>query len=251
MKVLIIIPSRYGSTRFEGKPLVDIEGKTLVQRTYLQACKTNLDADVVVATDDERIYKHVSSFGNCLMTSATLQSGTDRCFEAAKKWGKPYDVLVNLQGDEPFILPSQIQDLVSVFTNQNVNIATLKKRIFTAQDLHNANIVKVITDVNEQAINFSRQALPFCRGIDTNEWHKHYDYYRHVGIYAFSKNIIEQLKKLQPSALEIAESLEQLRWLENGFKLNVVATNFISPAIDSPDDLLKVKDFLALNPYML
>lgn len=251
LKVLIIIPSRFGSTRFEGKPLVDIYGKSLVQRTYLQALKANLDAEVLVATDDERIYNHVLEFGNCVMTSTNHQSGTDRCFEAAEKWGKPYDVLVNLQGDEPFILPTQIENLVNTFKDKAVKIATLKKRILTAEDLLNTNMVKVITDSNEQAIYFSRHTLPYFRGVENNLWLNHFEYYRHVGIYAFSYDIIAQLKNLKPSALEIAESLEQLRWIENGFKLNVVTTDFISPAIDTPEDLLKVKDFLVLNPNML
>ncbi len=251
MKTLIIVPSRFGSTRFEGKPLIDIHGKTLVQRTYLQALKTNMQADVLVATDDERIFDHVSAFGNVIMTSPNHQSGTDRCFEAAEKWGQSFDVLVNLQGDEPFILPEQIEDLVQEFNNPKVQIATLKKAINTTEDLFNPNIVKVISDINNQAIYFSRQAIPYLRGIEPENWVNKFEYYRHVGIYAFSSSIISELKNLSSSNLELAESLEQLRWLENGFKINVVKTEFISPAIDTPEDLLKVKEFLTLNPEMV
>jgi len=251
MKTLIIIPSRYGSTRFEGKPLIDIHGKTLVQRTYLQALKTNLQADVLVATDDERIFDHVSAFGNVIMTSSHHQSGTDRCFEAAEKWGRSFDILVNLQGDEPFILPEQIEALVQEFKNPKVQIATLKKAINTTEDLFNPNIVKVASDINNQAIYFSRQAIPYLRGIESENWVNKLEYYRHVGIYAFSSNIISELRNLKSSNLELAESLEQLRWLENGFKINVVQTEFISPAIDTPEDLLKVKEFLTLNPEMV
>ncbi len=251
MKTLIIIPSRYGSTRFEGKPLIDIHGKTLVQRTYLQALKTNLQADVLVATDDERIFDHVSAFGNVIMTSSHHQSGTDRCFEAAEKWGRSFDILVNLQGDEPFILPEQIEALVQEFKNPKVQIATLKKAINTTEDLFNPNIVKVASYINNQAIYFSRQAIPYLRGIESENWVNKLEYYRHVGIYAFSSNIISELRNLKSSNLELAESLEQLRWLENGFKINVVQTEFISPAIDTPEDLLKVKEFLTLNPEMV
>ena len=251
MKVLIVIPSRYGSTRFEGKPLIDIAGKSLVQRTYMQALKTGLDADVVVATDDERIYRHVTAFGNCMMTAATHPSGTDRCFEVAAKRSEAYDIVINLQGDEPFILPAQIEALAAAFKDPAVDIATLKKPLHHTDELLNPNIVKVVTRTNQSAIYFSRQAIPYLRGSDSGDWAAHFQYYRHVGIYAFRSSAIPALQALKPGTLEQAESLEQLRWLENGFKIHCTETDFISPAIDSPEDLLTVDNFLKLNPGMV
>ncbi|MES2618380.1 MAG: 3-deoxy-manno-octulosonate cytidylyltransferase [Bacteroidota bacterium] len=251
MKVLIVIPSRYGSTRFEGKPLVDIHGKSLVQRTYLQAKKTALNARVVVATDDERIFNHVNAFGECVYTSPNHISGTDRCFEVAETINEDFDVLINLQGDEPFILPSQIEALAGAFNNATTDIATLKKAILTDTDLHNPNIVKVVSNKNNEALYFSRQAIPHIRGKAPNEWVGAFPYSRHIGMYAFRKSIIEDLKALTIGQLEQAESLEQLRWLENGYRIRVLNTDFISPAIDSPEDLLTVENFLKSNPDLI
>lgn len=251
MKVLIVIPSRYGSTRFEGKPLLDIAGKSLVRRTYEQALKANLDARVLVATDDSRIYDHVSAFGECIMTSSDHLSGTDRCFEVAAKLEETYDVMINLQGDEPFIQPSQIEQLAAAFVNSEIDIATLKKPLQSKEELFNPNIVKVICDKRSQAIYFSRQAIPYIRSVSEEEWVNAYPYYRHVGLYAFRTSCIAALKQLQPGKLEMAESLEQLRWLENGFRIQVEETEFISPAIDSPADLDAVDNFLKMNPQMV
>lgn len=251
MKVLIVIPSRYGSTRFEGKPLVDIAGKSLVRRTYEQALKANLDSKVVVATDDERIYNHVAEFGNCMMTSPAHLSGTDRCFEVYDKLRENYDVLINLQGDEPFIQPSQVESLADCFANRGTQIATLRKPIQSQEELMNPNIVKVLVNQYAEAIYFSRQAIPYIRGAEQNEWHKAYPYYRHVGIYGFSTDVIQLLKHLPASNLEKAESLEQLRWLEYSFKIRVADTDFISPAIDAPSDLVAVDNFLKSNPSMI
>lgn len=251
MKVLIVIPSRYGSTRFVGKPLIDIHGKSLVQRTYLQAMKANLQAKVVVATDDEKIAAHVKTFGECMMTSAHHISGTDRCFEVADVLQYDFDVLINLQGDEPFILPEQIEALAAAFEDATVDIATLKKAIKSSDDLFNANMVKVISGVDDTAIYFSRQAIPHVRGVEQTEWVNHYAYYRHVGMYAFKREAIAQLKELKASGLELAESLEQLRWLENGFKIKVLKTDFVSPAIDTPADLVAVENFLKSNPELI
>jgi 3-deoxy-manno-octulosonate cytidylyltransferase (CMP-KDO synthetase) len=251
MKVLIVIPSRYGSTRFEGKPLIDIAGKSLVRRTYEQALKANIDSHVVVATDDERIFKHVSAFGNCIMTSPDHVSGTDRCFEAVQKTGREFDVLLNLQGDEPFILPSQIESLVHTFESLSCDIATLQKPIKTTEELVNTNIVKVVCNRQQEALYFSRQPIPFIRSSDIVEWTREHSYFRHIGMYGFRFSVIEQLKKLQPAELETCESLEQLRWLENGFKIRVVDTDFVSPAIDTPEDLLTVDNFLKSNPAMV
>lgn len=251
MKVLIVIPSRYGSTRFEGKPLIDIQGKTLVQRTYLQATKAKLNAHVVVATDDDKIYAHVKTFGECIMTSAHHISGTDRCFEVAEILNQDFDVLINLQGDEPFILPEQIEALAAAFEDPSVDIATLKKAIKSSDDLYNANMVKVISGANDEAIYFSRQAIPHLRGVEPNDWVNQFSYYRHVGMYAFKRDAIAQLKELKASSLELAESLEQLRWLENGFKIKVLKTDFVSPAIDTPADLVAVENFLKSNPELI
>lgn len=251
MKVLIVIPSRYGSTRFEGKPLVDIAGKSLVRRTYEQAMKAGLNSKVIVATDDERIYNHVTEFGNCMMTSTMHPSGTDRCFEVYDKLKEPYDVLINLQGDEPFILPSQVESLADCFANRGTQIATLRKPIHSNDELMNPNIVKVLVNQYAEAIYFSRQAIPYLRGTEQQDWHKAYPYFRHVGIYGFRTDVIPLLKHLPASGLEKAESLEQLRWIEHSFKIRVADTDFISPAIDSPGDLLAVDNFLKSNPSMI
>jgi 3-deoxy-manno-octulosonate cytidylyltransferase (CMP-KDO synthetase) len=251
MKVLIIIPSRYGSTRFEGKPLIDIAGKSLVMRTYMQAMKANIEGRVIVATDDQRIYDHVKTFGDCMMTSSEHLSGTDRCFEVVEKIGETYDIVLNLQGDEPFILPEQIEALVGTFDTLSTDIATLRKPISTNEDLLNPNIVKVVTDIHGEALYFSRQAIPFIRSVPSSEWDRHHDYFRHIGMYGFRFNVIEKLKHLQPGSLELAESLEQLRWLENGFTIKVADTDFMSPAIDTPEDLLIVENFLKSNPHMI
>jgi len=251
MKVLIVIPSRFGSTRFEGKPLVDIAGKSLVRRTYEQALKTNLDAEVVVATDDDRIFNHVQTFGHCVMTSDQHVSGTDRCFEVLSKINGRFDVLINLQGDEPFILPSQIELLASEFSEHHIDIATLQKPIKTEEELFNPNIVKVISDSDAKAIYFSRQAIPYLRGVETSEWVKQYNYRRHIGMYAFRTEICAELSRLEPSRLEMVESLEQLRWLENGYTISVKDTDFVSPAIDTPSDLLTVDNFLKINPHLI
>lgn len=251
MKVLIVIPSRFGSTRFEGKPLVDIAGKSLVRRTYEQALKTNLDAEVVVATDDDRIYRHVQSFGNCVMTSPLHVSGTDRCFEVLSKINGRFDILINLQGDEPFILPSQIELLASEFSEHHIDIATLQKPIKTSEELFNPNIVKVISDADAKAIYFSRQVIPYLRSIEASEWVNQYDYRRHIGMYAFRTEICAKLSRLEPSRLELVESLEQLRWLENGYTISVKDTDFVSPAIDTPSDLVTVDNFLKINPHLI
>lgn len=251
MNILIIIPSRYGSTRFEGKPLIDIHGKSLVRRTYEQALKTKLNAKVLVATDDDRIHQHVLEFGESVMTSSDHVSGTDRCFEVYNKQNDPIDIVVNLQGDEPFILPSQIEALVKAFENPEVEIATLKKPILNSPDLFNPNIVKVVSQSNGLALYFSRQCIPFIRNQSESEWKDSFAYFRHIGIYAFRANVIYGLSQLKPSSLEITESLEQLRWLENGYKIHVTETDFVSPAIDTPEDLLTVDNFLKMNPEMI
>ncbi len=251
MKVLIVIPSRYGSTRFEGKPLVDIAGKSLVRRTYEQALKANITSLVIVATDDQRIYDHVKTFGDCMMTSADHVSGTDRCFEVVKKTGQEFDIVLNLQGDEPFILPEQIEALVKTFSDSSTDIATLQKPIKTSEELLNPNIVKVVCNLERKALYFSRQAIPHIRSAEPGEWIRHHDFYRHIGMYGFRFSVIDRLMQLTPTQLELSESLEQLRWLENGFNITVANTDFVSPAIDTPEDLLIVENFLKSNPQMI
>lgn len=248
MKVLIVIPSRFGSTRFPGKPLVNIAGKTLVRRTYEQALKVNLDCEIVVATDNDEIYEHVKTFGNVMMTDSNHFSGTDRCFEVLSRANGSFDILVNLQGDEPFILPSQIELLVEEFGNAHIDIATLQKPIRNEEELFNPNIVKVVTDSKGRAMLFSRHPIPYCRGSEKSKWHEQFAYKRHIGIYAFRTSICQKLSELETGNLEKMEMLEQLRWLENGYSISLADTDFVSPAIDSPEDLLTVDNFLKMNP---
>lgn len=251
MKVLIVIPSRFGSTRFPGKPLTDIAGKSLVRRTYEQALKVKLDCEIIVATDDQRIYDHVKEFGQVMMTSEHHFSGTDRCFEVLARANGSFDILINLQGDEPFILPEQIESLVKEFGNIHTDIATLQKPIRNEEELFNPNIVKVVCNYEKKALLFSRQAIPYTRGSEKTEWAAKFPYKRHIGIYAFRTSICQKLSELETGTLEKAEMLEQLRWLENGYSIRLADTDFVSPAIDSPEDLVTVDNFLKMNPEMI
>lgn len=241
MNVLGIIPARFASTRFPGKPLTDINGKTMIRRVYEQATASGL-SEVIVATDDERIYDHVLEFGGkAVMTAEHHQSGTDRCFEAYKLHNKPYDYIINIQGDEPFIKPEQIDLVASCFNRPGTQLATLVKKITTEEELFNVNAPKVVLSTSGDALYFSRQAIPYCRNVPQDIWHKQHTYYKHIGIYGYRADILEQITQLPPSALELAESLEQLRWLENGFKITTALTEFETIGIDSPEDLLKVQ----------
>jgi 3-deoxy-manno-octulosonate cytidylyltransferase (CMP-KDO synthetase) len=245
MKIIGIIPARYASTRFPGKPLVDIAGKSMIQRVYEQAKKSVHLAAVVVATDDARIEQHVKAFGGeVVMTGDQHQSGTDRCFEAMKIFAAPADVIINIQGDEPFIHPGQIDEIASCFQIPDVQIATLVKKINAAADLFNVNIPKVILNKNKEAIYFSRQTIPHIRGKQEEEWLQQYTFYKHIGIYAYQAAILGEITALKPASLEIAEGLEQLRWIENGYKIKVELTDYESVAIDVPDDLKKLAKFL-------
>ncbi len=245
MKIIGIIPARYASTRFPAKPLIDIGGKSMIQRVYVQSKKAKVLTDVVVATDDSRIASHVKSFGgNVVMTSETHQSGTDRCFEAINSFCKDADVVINIQGDEPFIKPEQIDLVASCFASEDVQIATLVKRISTDEELFNVNVPKVVLNVNKEAILFSRQTIPHIRGKEMQEWLKSYTFYKHIGIYAYRTKVLAEITALEQSPLELAESLEQLRWLENGYKIKVEITDFESVAVDTPDDLKKLAKFL-------
>ena len=241
MQAFGIIPSRFASSRFPGKPLVMINGMTMIERVYVQACKAKSLQKVIVATDNNDIYNAVKSFGgNVMMTSADHQSGTDRCAEILQKEINAWNVVVNIQGDEPFIDPQQIDLLVSCFTDPSVEIATLVKKINNAADLLNPNTPKVILDQQRNAIYFSRQAIPFLKGISIEKWLEHGDFYKHIGIYGYKSNVLEKLVQLPLGKLEMVESLEQLRWIEQGYKVRTAITDIETIAIDIPEDLTRL-----------
>jgi len=243
MKILGIIPARYASSRFPGKPLAKINGKPMIQRVYEQSVKATSLSDLIVATDDKRIEKKVLDFGGKVMlTSTTHKSGTERCMEVIDELqadGNIFDVIINIQGDEPYINPKQIDQVASCFKSTDVQIATLIKKITTPEELFNPNVNKVIINKNHQAIYFRRQAIPFIQNSDKQGWIRKHDFYKHIGIYAYRTNILKEITKLDITPLEKAESLEQLRWLENGYKITVSETDMESYAVDTPDDLLK------------
>lgn len=237
MKVIGIIPARFDSTRFPGKPLVDIAGMTMIQRVYNQVKHAASLNEVVVATDDQRIFDHVKSFaGNVVMTSKDHQSGTDRCAEVINNISG-FDIAINIQGDEPFIDPQQIDLLVSCFQRPEVEIATLVRPINELADLENVNKPKVVLNQKNEALYFSRQPIPYMRGTDIKEWLSKETYYNHIGIYGFKVETLKDLAKLPISKLEKTESLEQLRWLDNGYRIQTAISNHINDAIDSPEDL--------------
>lgn len=249
MKYVGVIPARYASVRFPGKPLAQIGSKTMIRRVFEQAMKCKILSYVVVATDNQEIFDHVESFGNALMTSPLHQSGTDRCWEAANQLaGKLHlsetDVIVNIQGDEPFIQPEQIDALVQLFDNQQVEIGTLVRKISDSAQLGNENVVKVVFDDFGKALYFSRLPVPFQRGRPQHEWLNHHDYYSHLGLYAYRFETLRNVAGLSAGALEMAESLEQLRWLQQGIPVHVAPTSLQSPAIDTPEDLLKIAAYL-------
>lgn len=240
LRYIGIIPARYGSSRFPGKPLADLGGKPVIQRVYEQVRKV-LD-DVCVATDDERIEAAVRSFGgHVVMTSTQHQSGTDRCYEAYTKAGKGADIVVNIQGDEPFIHPSQIETLKGCFADDAVQIATLVKPFLPTDDfeaaLFNENSPKVVLNLRHEAMYFSRSIIPFFRGVKHTEWLKGHTYYKHIGLYAYRAGVLGEITRLPQSPLEQVEKLEQLRWLENGYKVKVGFTDRETIGIDTPQDL--------------
>ena len=238
--ILGIIPARYASSRFPGKPLIEILGKSMIQRVYEQAKKSSLLSDVIVATDDERIFKHVESFGGKVVyTKEDHPSGTDRCFEALQNFNSKFDYVINIQGDEPFIDPSQI-DLLCEVCDGYTELATLMIEVDSHEVLFDMGEVKITLNKNNEALYFSRMVIPFIKGKAQEEWHLHHTYYRHVGMYAYRHDVLEQITKLRTSSLENAESLEQLRWLENGFKVKCAVTHFDSHCIDTPEDIEKV-----------
>lgn len=242
-KAIAIIPSRYNSSRFPGKPLVIINGKTMIQRVYEQAKACPELQEVIVATDDQRIFDHVQEFGgNVEMTSPDHESGTDRCGEVLSKYNSEVDVVVNIQGDEPYIQPGQISELVNAFSNNEVDISTLAKKINQNDQVHDPNVVKVVKQKNSFALYFSRNPIPFLRNKKKESWIDNQDYFKHVGIYAYRTNVLKKLVQLEPSELEKAESLEQLRWLENGYSIHVGNTSYENIGIDTPDDLKKMNN---------
>jgi 3-deoxy-manno-octulosonate cytidylyltransferase (CMP-KDO synthetase) len=245
-KILGVIPARYASTRFMGKPLVDIGGKSMIQRVVEQALKAQTLHKVVVATDDERIFAHVKSLGYAVvMTDAAHQSGTDRIAEVAEIFQtESYHAVVNIQGDEPFIQPEQIDLLTNTLFEKNANIVTLGKKIMAEEMLDNPNVVKVVFDAQGQALYFSRHAIPFLRNVIAPQNRcEQTDFYKHIGLYAFRTDVLLQLAKLPQSRLELAESLEQLRWLEHGWRIQVGITTLETIGIDTPEDLLKIMNY--------
>lgn len=236
--IIGIIPARYGSTRFPGKPLVDIMGKPMIVRVVEQAEKSKRLSTVIVATDDERIAEVLTTYGKSyVMTSSGHPSGTDRCLEAMNKVAPDADAVVNIQGDEPFVRVDQIDALADRIVQEEVAIATLCKKIEDPAWLADPNKVKVVKAKNGKALYFSRQAIPYRKGIALENWLEHGDYFKHLGLYAYKTDILRQLAGLKPSGLELAESLEQLRWLEAGYSIFVDVTDWETPAIDTPEDL--------------
>lgn len=246
MKFIGIIPARYASTRFPGKPLVMLNGKTIIQRVYEQTSKVL--KHVYVATDDERIYKAVEDFGGkAVMTSSNHKSGTDRIEEAVKKIGGDFDVVINIQGDEPFIHPTQIETVCKCFEDDATHIATLGKPFTGKQsiaDIENPNSPKLIVDNNGYAMYFSRSIIPYIRNAAKEEWLDKFPFVKHIGLYAYRTKVLEEITRLPQSSLEIAESLEQLRWLQNGYRIKVGLTDVETIGIDTPEDLEKAKEFM-------
>jgi len=247
MKILGIIPARFASTRFPGKPLIDLGGKTMIQRVYEQAKLASSLTEVVVATDDQRIFDVVELFGGkAIFTSDKHQSGTDRCSEVAEKiFG--FDAVINIQGDEPLINPVQIDLVASCFDNDQTQLATLVKIIKSDEELFNFNTPKVILNKNLEAIYFSRQIVPYLNNIDTKNYLQHHTFYKHIGIYGYKTETLLQIAKLPIGNLEKAEMLEQLRWLENGYRIKVVVTEHETLAIDSPGDVERVLKAILSN----
>lgn len=243
MKVLAVIPARYASTRFPGKPLALLGGKPIIDYAYATARDTKGVDAAVVATDDERIFRHMEETfgaGSVMMTSTEHRSGTDRCGEVMRKLeaeGRGFDVVINLQGDEPFVQASQLQRLMACFDDPKTAIATLKTRIRSTEELFSPNNVKVVCAANGKALYFSRQAIPYRRGVEERDWMAEGEYYKHVGIYAFRSATLAEVCALPQSALECSEKLEQLRWLEAGYTIAVGETECANIGIDTPEDL--------------
>lgn len=244
-----LIPSRYASSRFPGKPLAIIDGKSMVQRVYEQVSKV-LDL-VYVATDDQRIYDAVVAFGGkAVMTSTNHKSGTDRIYEAYTKIGEGREIAINIQGDEPFIQTSQLETICHCFDEPGTELATLVKPFEEAdgwEALSNPNSPKVVLNKRGEAMYFSRSVIPYKRGAEQSEWLKNHTYYKHIGLYAYRADVLKEITSLPQSSLELTESLEQLRWLENGYRIKTGITNAETVGIDTPEDLKRAEKFLAAH----
>jgi 3-deoxy-manno-octulosonate cytidylyltransferase (CMP-KDO synthetase) len=246
MKFIGIIPARYSSSRFPGKALFVIEGKTMIQRVYEQAKKSSILSELLVATDDVSIESHVKKFGgHVVMTSKDHSCGTDRCHEAfhiintQSKYDTD-DAVINIQGDEPCINPQQIELVASCFKNKDVKIATLVRKMDSVDDLLSSSVMKVVCDKNKRAMYFSRSPIPYFQSLDQKQWLKKHTYFQHIGIYAYRVHVLDEIHKLKPSSLEKAESLEQLRWLENELPIHVEITKHASHSVDVPGDIDKI-----------
>ena len=248
LKFIAIIPARYASTRFPGKPLAILGGKMVIERVYNQAAKV-LD-EVYVATDDERISQAVEAFGgHAVMTRTDHKSGTDRIEEACQIIGTDADVIINIQGDEPFVQPSQLQTLKELFEDPNTQIGTLGKKFESMEAVANPNSPKIVCDRRGFALYFSRSIIPHIRGIEQSNWLQKFPYLKHLGLYAYRRKVLHEITSLPQSPLEIAESLEQLRWLENGYRIRVGITDAETVGIDTPDDLRRAEAFLKLSTF--
>ena len=245
MKILGVIPARYASTRFPGKPLADMLGKSMLERVYRQVMKSTLLSRVLVATDHPAIFNHVKSFGGkVFMTSESHPSGTDRCFEALSGQPEKFDYVINIQGDEPFIAPEQI-DLLAQALDGRVELATLIKKIEKEEDLFNPNVVKVVKNLQNDAIYFSRSPIPHKRNTPQQQWLADHSFFKHIGLYAYRSDVLAKITKLETSSLEKAESLEQLRWIENGYIIKTTETLNETIGIDTPEDLEKAIQLLS------
>lgn len=243
MKFIAIIPARYASTRFPGKPLAILGGKTVIQRVYEQV--TRVIPDAYVATDDDRIFQAVEAFGGkAVMTSPDHKSGTDRIEEAVEKIGGCWDVVINVQGDEPFIQPSQIETVCRCFEAEETQIATLGKPFTTMEAVENPNSPKIVVDNRGFALYFSRSVIPFVRGVEKDDWLSRNPFLKHLGLYAYRTEVLREVTRLPQSSLELAESLEQLRWLQNGYRIRVGLTDVETVGIDTPEDLARAEEFL-------
>ena len=249
MKFIGVIPARYASTRFPGKPLAILGGKTVIQRVYEQVSSVLKEA--YVATDDDKIFNTVKQFGGkVVMTSPNHKSGTDRIEEAVQKIGGHFDVVINVQGDEPFIHRSQLEEIIRCFDDPQTQIATLGKSFVKEQGfeaMENPNSPKIVVDNCGYAMYFSRSVIPFVRGKEQDSWLDSYPYLKHLGIYAYRTNVLHEITQLPQSSLELAESLEQLRWLQNGYRIKVGLTNVETIGIDTPEDLQRAEEFLKLT----
>lgn len=244
MNILVVIPARYQSTRFPGKPLAKIKGKPMIQCTYEQAIQAEFPT--VVATDDKRIQDAVTMFGGqVVMTDTTHTNGTSRCCEAVAIWEaktqSEVDVVINVQGDEPFVQPEQIQDLAKAFTDPSVDIATLTQKITNEEELFNPNVVKLVKNIKGYALYFSRATIPFLRDSLPKEWLREHTFFKHIGMYAYTKNALDRIVNLPKGKLEIGENLEQLRWLEYGYTIAVLETIHASIGVDTPEDLERIQ----------